>query len=66
MGKIMSKSIYCPKCGRKVMTYDERHHMNVSVKCTNCNKKVTYYPADDMVEINDLPPRASSSGVRFL
>ena len=37
-----SKTIYCPKCGRKVAIWDGRSTNNISVKCKKCNKLVVY------------------------
>lgn len=36
------KTIYCPKCGRKVATYDGRQTINPIGKCKKCNKLVEY------------------------
>ena len=38
------KTIYCPKCGRKVAAWDGRSTNNISVKCKKCNKLVIYFP----------------------
>ena len=38
------KTIYCPRCGRKVATHDGRSTMNISVECRKCHKKVVFYP----------------------
>lgn len=36
------KTIYCPRCGRKVATHDGRSTMNISVECRKCHKKVVF------------------------
>ena len=59
------KTIYCPKCGRKVATRDGRSTINISVKCKKCNKLVVYDVENENVEIKEIPPRATSSGMRF-
>ena len=37
------KTIYCPRCGRKVATWDGRSSMNISVNCKKCRKRVVYH-----------------------
>lgn len=59
------KTIYCPKCGRKVATWDGRSTINISVKCKKCNKLVVYDVENEKVEIKEIPQRATSSGKRF-
>lgn len=59
------KTIYCPKCGRKVATWDGRSTININVKCKKCRKRIIYYPAKDIVEMKDIPERETSSGMRF-
>lgn len=63
MGK--SKKIYCPSCGRKVMTYDGRIHNNLSVLCVRCDKLVTYFFETEEIKLSDKPQRCTSSGVRY-
>ena len=45
------KTIYCPKCGRKVATWDGRSTNNISVKCKKCNKLVVYDIENEKVKI---------------
>ena len=59
------KTIYCPKCGRKVATWDGRSINNVSAKCSKCRKLVVYDVESEEVKIKEIPPRTSSSGMRF-
>lgn len=59
------KKIYCPRCGRKVATWDGRTSMNIEANCRKCNKRIVYYPATDEVVRKDMPPRMASSGMRF-
>ena len=59
------KTIYCPKCERKVATWDGRSTINISVKCKKCNKLVVYDVENENVEIKEIPQRATSSGMRF-
>ena len=59
------KTIYCPKCGRKVATWDGRSTINISVKCKKCNKLVVYDVYSEKSEIKDIPQRETSSGMRF-
>lgn len=41
---IKQKSIYCPDCGRKVMTHDGKGTIPISNLCEKCGKIVTYFP----------------------
>lgn len=59
------KTIYCPRCGRKVATWDGRSTMNISVKCKKCNKLVVYDVENEKVEIKNIPQRTTSSGMIF-
>ena len=59
------KTIYCPKCGRKVATWDGRSKNNVSAKCSKCKKLVVYDTEIKEVKLVDVPPRIASSGMRF-
>lgn len=63
MGK--PKKIYCPLCGRKVMTYDGRAHNNLSVRCESCDRLVTFYFETGRVQTSRVPERQVASGVRF-
>lgn len=59
------KTIYCPKCGRKVATWDGRSTINVLAKCNKCNKLVVYNVENERAEIKKIPPRTSSGGMIF-
>ena len=59
------KTIYCPKCKRKVAEWDGRSTINVIENCRKCNKRVVYYVDSGKTEIKDIPPRQCSSGMRF-
>lgn len=59
------KTIYCPKCGRKVATWDGRSTINIVKKCNKCNKLVIFNIEKQKTEIKEIPPRTSSSGMRF-
>ena len=59
------KTIYCPKCGRKVATWDGRSKNNVSAKCSKCRKLVVYDTEIKEVKLIEVPPRIASSGMRF-
>lgn len=45
------KTIYCPRCGRKVATHDGRSTMQISVECRKCHKKVVFYPENGKTEL---------------
>ena len=59
------KTIYCPKCGRKVAIWDGRSTNNISVKCKKCNKLVVYDVENEKAEVKEIPQRTTSSGMRF-
>ena len=59
------KTIYCPKCGRKAMSVDEKSKMDFYSKCKKCNKIVYYHAETKTVEIKNIPYRTCSSGTRF-
>ena len=59
------KTIYCPKCGRKVATWDGRSTINILVKCKKCNKLVVYDVESEEVKIKAITQRTTSSGMRF-
>lgn len=59
----MEKTIYCPKCKRKVFSYDGRGSINIRGKCKKCKRLVLYSIEADEVTMHDLPKRTCSSGV---
>ena len=59
------KTIYCPRCGRKVTTWDGRSTNNISVTCKKCNKLVVYDVENEKSEIKTIPQRTTSGGMRF-
>lgn len=59
------KTIYCPKCRRKVATWDGRSTINISVKCKKCNKLIVYDIENEKTIIKEIPQRTTSSGMRF-
>ena len=48
------KTIYCPKCGRKVATWDGRSTINISVRCKKCDKLVVYDVENEKVKIKEI------------
>lgn len=60
------KIVYCPKCKRKVATWDGRSTIDVIVNCRKCNKRVIYRVATGETEIKIIPARGSSSGITIL
>jgi hypothetical protein len=65
MNKYIQETIYCPKCHRKVGTYDGRSTMNKICKCKKCNKRVVYHAIGGKTEIKPIPLRNCSSGMTF-
>jgi endogenous inhibitor of DNA gyrase (YacG/DUF329 family) len=59
------KSVYCPRCGRKVAEYDGRSTIDIKVKCRKCNKLVVYSVETGETRQEKLPLRGSGSGMRL-
>lgn len=59
------KTIYCPRCGRKVATWDGRSSMNISVNCKKCRKRVVYHVDTETTELKKIVQRTTSSGMTF-
>ena len=59
------KTIYCPRCGRKVATWDGRSSMNISVNCKKCRKRVVYNVDTGTTELKKILQRTTSSGMTF-
>lgn len=59
------KTIYCPRCGRRVATYDGRSTINVVAKCKKCQKRIVYYVDTGETELKPILPRATGSGMTF-
>lgn len=59
------KTIYCPKCGRKVGVHDGKSTMNLVTRCNHCRKQVVYYIETKETKIKPLPQRTTSSGMTF-
>ena len=56
------KTIYCPKCGRRVGEWDGRYSGNLIMKCRNCEKRIVYHSDTGVTEIKPLPANVPSSG----
>lgn len=59
------KTIYCPRCGRKVAVWDGRFSMNISVNCKKCRKRVVYHVDTGTTELKKIVQRTTSSGMMF-
>ena len=59
------KTIYCPKCGRKVGIWDGKSTMELYFRCKKCKKLVVYHVDTEKTEIKKLPQRNTSSGMSF-
>ena len=57
--------IYCPMCHRKVMGIGEFDISAKEAKCDNCKKLIIYNPATGKCKVAEIPPRQTSSGMRF-
>lgn len=60
------KTIYCPKCCRKVAAWDGRSSNNIEVRCSKCNLLVEFDVKSQKTELKKLPPRKTSSGMTFI
>lgn len=60
-----SKTIYCPTCGRSVASWDGKSVANPIGKCKKCNKLVVFNTETQEVKTKKIPPRNTSSGMRF-
>lgn len=58
-------TIYCPACGRKTGTHDGKGTLHIKTKCKKCQKLVVYFPESKQTLLKLMPPRATSSGMRF-
>lgn len=61
----IKKKIYCPKCGRKVASYDGKSTINIKVKCNYCKKLVVFDFENGEIYQEKLPLRTTGSGMRF-
>ena len=59
------KTIYCPRCKRKIGIWDGRSTMNIALRCKKCRKRVIYHVDSGITEIKKLPQRNTSSGMSF-
>lgn len=60
------KDIVCPKCHKKVLTYDGRATIELRANCKKCKLCIIYDPVNDSVRTGKIPERNSSSGKMFL
>lgn len=58
-------TIYCPRCGRKLGTYDGKATTDKIIDCKKCRKRIVYRVATGERELKDIPVRATSSGKTF-
>lgn len=59
------KSLYCPRCGKRVCGISPRCTIDFIAKCKNCGQGVKYIVCTDSVMLVKIPERQTSSGVRF-
>jgi hypothetical protein len=64
MTKIMEK-IKCPKCKRKVATYDGKTKLNIIARCRYCEVEVVYDVSTGKTRLGKPIVRNCSSGMRF-
>lgn len=61
----MGNLILCPRCHRKVGTYDGKSTIDKIITCRKCRKLVIYRVITGETELKPIPPRACSSGMTF-
>ena len=61
----MQRNIYCPKCKRRLGTYDGKAETNKIIHCRDCNIRTVYDVKSRTTYISKIPPRATSSGKTF-
>lgn len=61
----MTKTIYCPLCGRKVMTHDNKGTIPLICKCKKCKKLIEYIPQKKTTRVVCEKTTNNSSGKRF-
>lgn len=66
MKEYQTKTIYCPRCHRKVGTYDGRSTTDKICLCRNCRRRVIYRVKTRETEIKKIPERNTSSGMTFM
>lgn len=60
-----ARTIYCPKCGRKVGSHDGKATNVKEIDCRKCWKTVVFYPTNGNTRLKEKSQRVSSSGVTF-
>lgn len=65
MGEREKITIYCPRCRRKVATWDGKATINVLSRCKTCRRNVIFHVDTMKTEIKRIPARATSSGVQL-
>lgn len=61
----IKKTIYCPRCGRRITDYRFDDLKSEPAKCKKCNVMVVYDLKTDMTITFPVPERKTSSGMRF-
>lgn len=59
------KTIYCPRCKRRVAQWNGKSTIDIISKCKKCNIRVIYRIETGITEKKEIPPRAQSSGINF-
>lgn len=57
--------VYCPRCKRRVASWDGKSTSNVVANCRKCNKRIVFHTDALEVEVKEIPERHCSSGVTF-
>lgn len=60
-----TRKIFCPSCGRKVMTHDGKSEINKTVKCKKCKRLVLFNVSTGEIKHVPFPERKTSSGKRY-
>ena len=60
-----ARTIYCPKCGRKVGSHDGKATNVKEINCRKCWKTIVFDPTTGSTRLKEKSQRVSSSGVTF-
>ena len=57
--------IYCPKCNRKLGSYNGKGTIPKVIDCQNCKIRTVFDPQTGKTEVKPIPERATASGKTF-
>lgn len=61
------KTVLCGQCGRRIGSVHPKIKTMQIIDCRNCRKRNKYDPIEEkVIEVKEIPLRASSSGYTFI